>query len=168
MKNSLGKKVLVALLAVVMSSSTALAVAKAAGKGIDKDTRCAVCGMFVSKYQNWVASSTLSDGKTEYFDGVKDMMAFFFAPQKYGAKPGSTVIDMSVNDYYTLTPIDAKKAFYVIGSDISGPMGPEFIPFATKAAADSFRQDHHGKEVLTFQAITPEMVESMRSGQRMK
>lgn len=167
MKNSLGNKALMALLALVMSSSTALGVEKAAGKAIDKDTRCAVCGMFVSKYQNWIASSTMSDGKSEYFDGVKDMMAFYFDPQKYGAKAGSSVIDMSVIDYYTLTPIDAKKAFYVIGSDVAGPMGPEFIPFATKAAADSFRKDHHGKEVLTFQGITPEMVESMRSGQRM-
>ena len=139
-----------------------------AAKTVDKDTRCSVCGMFVAKYPNWLATLTLSDGEIKYFDGVKDMMAFYFAPQKYGAKPGATVKTVGVNDYYTLSAVDAKSAFYVVGSDVTGPMGHEFIPFASKEAAEGFSKDHQGKSVLTFEAITAELVESMRSGQRMK
>jgi len=47
-------------------------------------------------------------------------------------------------------------------------MGHEFIPFASKAAADSFSKDHQGKDIMTFEAITSEQVEAMRAGQRMK
>ncbi len=140
----------------------------AAETTVDKKTRCAVCGMFVAKYPNWLVTLTLSDGTTNYFEGVKDAMAFYFAPQTYGAKAGATIAEIRANDYYTLKPVDGRKAFYVVGSDVTGPMGHEFVPFADKAAADSFSQDHHGKSVVTFEAITSEQVESMRSGQRMK
>lgn len=137
-------------------------------KALDKTTRCAVCGMFVAKYPEWVCQITMSDGSSNYFDGVKDMMAFSFAPQKFGAEAGTTPSDYLVKDYYTLAPVDGKKAFYVVGSDTTGPMGTEFIPFATKEAAEAFSKDHHGKKILSFSMITTDMVESMRSGQTMK
>ena len=164
MKNTLCKLVLVVLFGLAVMPANTLALDKAVGK----DARCAVCGMFVAKYPNWVVTLTLSDGETKYFDGVKDMMVFYFAPQKYGAKPGSTINEISVADYYSLTPVEARKAFYVVGSDINGPMGHEFIPFAAKSAAESFNKDHQGKEILTFEAITSEKVEALRAGQRMK
>jgi nitrous oxide reductase accessory protein NosL len=140
----------------------------AAEQAIAKDTRCAVCGMFVAKYPNWLATLTMSDGATLHFDGVKDMMVFFFNPGKYGAKPGATVSEMKVNDYYSLSPLDARKAFYVVGSDVTGPMGHEFVPFAAKEAAEAFSKDHQGKKVITFTEITAALVEEMRSGQRMQ
>lgn len=155
---------LLCLVALVVMARPALAAEPA----VAKDTRCAVCGMFVAKYPNWLASLTMSSGDRKHFDGVKDMMAFYFSPQKYGAKPGASITDLKVNDYYTLSPMDARKAFYVIGSDVTGPMGNEFIPFVDKAAAESFSKDHQGKSILTFQEITAEQVESMRTGQRMR
>ena len=164
MRDVLLKLVILVFLSLVSLSANVLALDKA----VSKDTRCAVCGMFVAKYPNWVVTLTLSDGETKYFDGVKDMMVFYFAPQKYGVKAGTTVAEISVADYYSLAPVEARKAFYVVGSDINGPMGHEFIPFASKAAADSFSKDHQGKDIMTFEAITSEQVEAMRAGQRMK
>ena len=163
MKSILYKILLLALVGVAAASN-----AVAAETAVDKDTRCAVCGMFVAKYPNWLVTLTMSDGAIKHFDGVKDMMVFYFAPQKYGAKPEATITGIRVNDYYTLTPVDAKKAFYVVDSDVNGPMGHEFIPFATKEAADSFNKDHHGQRVLAFEAITAQQVETLRAGQRMK
>ena len=162
------KSILCKILLLAICCLWAASPAAAAATTVDKSARCAVCGMFVAKYPNWLVSLTMSDGATNYFDGVKDMMAFYFAPQTYGAKPGVTIAEIRVNDYYTLKPIDARKAFYVVGSDVTGPMGHEFIPFSSKEAADSFSQDHHGMKTLTFEAITSEQVEAMRSGQRMK
>jgi len=135
---------------------------------IHSDTRCTVCGMFVAKYPAWICKVVLKDGKKEYFDGVKDMLVYYFEPAKYGANKDNPVVEMLTQDYYSLTVIDAKKAFYVVGSDVYGPMGHEFIPFSSAEAADAFNHDHHGKEILTFDQITLERVESMRSGTRMK
>ncbi len=156
------------LLLLVAGWLMAPASSPAAEQAVAKDTRCAVCGMFVAKYPNWLTTLIMSDGETKHFDGVKDMMVFYFAPQKYGAKPGAIINEIKVNDYYTLTPVDGRKAFYVMGSDVTGPMGHEFIPFAGKEAADSFSKDHQGKKILTFTEITAEQVESLRAGQRMQ
>lgn len=165
MRNALRTNLMLMLL---VGLAVAIKPVLAAEQVVAKDTRCAVCGMFVAKYPNWLATLTMSGGEIKHFDGVKDMMAFTFAPQKYGAKAGDTITEQKVNDYYTLTPIDAQKAFFVVGSDVTGPMGQEFVPFADKTAAESFSKDHHGKSILTFEGITSDLVEAMRSGQRMR
>jgi len=90
MRDVLLKLVILVFLSLVSLSANVLALDKA----VSKDTRCAVCGMFVAKYPNWVVTLTLSDGETKYFDGVKDMMVFYFAPQKYGVKAGTTVAEI--------------------------------------------------------------------------
>jgi len=136
---------------------------------ISPKERCPICGMFVTQYDEWI--TLIHDQKknhTYYFDGVKDMMVFYFSPGSYGGGPKEDISDMQVKDYYSLDWVNAQKAYYVIGSDVYGPMGHEFIPFSSHKAAQSFLKDHHGKRVIMFPEITIELVESMRSGQRMR
>lgn len=135
---------------------------------IADDTRCKVCGMFVAKYPNWVTQLHLDGGHVALFDGVKDMMVFYFSPEKYGFK-AEAIQDIWVKNYYDSTKwLDGRKAFYVVGSDVHGPMGHEFIPFESREAAENFKKDHAGKSILTFDEITSERVESMRMGMKMK
>ncbi len=110
-------------------------------------TKCPICGMFVAKYPKWITIIQDNHGKRYYFDGVKDMMKFYFQ------HPKKTFEKIVVLDFYTLKPIDAKKAFYVIGSNIYGPMGYELIPFRTKEDAAIFKKEHYGKAILTFDQI---------------
>jgi len=136
---------------------------------VSDQTRCSVCGMFVAKYPNWLAQIHYEDtGQTKFFDGVKDMMVFYFNPKLYGGASRDAIRALFVKDYYSLNWLSAKEAFYVVGSDVFGPMGHELIPFETRAAAESFSKDHHGKKILTFEEITPELIESLRAGQRMR
>lgn len=141
--------------------------ARANEPGIAKDARCPVCGMFVAKFPQWVTQLVLSDGRIETFDGVKDMMAYFFSPQSYGAAEGVTVGEVRVKDYYGQQWIDGRRASYVIGSDVYGPMGHELIPFAEKSHAETFLKDHKGQEILPFPDITPQLIESLRHGHGM-
>ena len=136
---------------------------------VPDNVRCPVCGMFVSKYPNWLARMHYdSPDKTEFFDGVKDMMAFYFTPQKYGGVSREAIRGIYVKDYYSLKWLAAKEAFYVIGSDVYGPMGHELIPFGSREAAESFSRDHHGKNILAFDEITPDLIESLRMSQKMR
>lgn len=135
---------------------------------IKQDEKCRVCGMFVAKYQPWIAQLHYTSGDVAMFDGVKDMMAYFFEPEKYGATTGDTVSAIYVKDYYTQEWLDGKEAVYVIGSDVMGPMGHEFIPFNASPAAENFVKDHKGKSILEFEEITPEQVSAMRGGMKMK
>ena len=131
------------------------------------NVRCPVCGMFVAKYPQWLTQLTLSDGRTETFDGVKDMMAYAFSPESYGAAPGVTVGEVRVRDYYSQKWIDGRRASYVIGSDVLGPMGHELIPFAEPDHAESFLRDHKGGKILRFPDITRELIDSLRRGHTM-
>jgi len=135
---------------------------------ISKDDRCAVCGMFVAKYSTWITQIRHADDAVKCFDGVKDMMVYYFNPESYGSYSEESIKEMWVKDYYSLKWHDARSAFYVVGSDVKGPMGPEFIPFSSKGAAETFLKDHHGEKIITFTEITSEMVESMRHGHKMK
>jgi nitrous oxide reductase accessory protein NosL len=152
-------------LAVLLSLWAALAVAQMPPKPGPKDL-CPVCGMLVSKYPNWVATIVYKDGHAHHFDGAKDMFKFWFDPPKYVAAHNRNMIaSVWVTDYYGLQKIDARKAWYVIGSDVLGPMGHEFVPLASKADADDFFKEHSGKRVLTFEQVNKEMSVRLDDGQ---
>ena len=136
-------------------------------KEITPQERCPVCGMFVAKYPDWITQVRLSNGTVKFFDGVKDLLAFLFNPASFGAA-GQTAKEIWVKDYYTLAWLDGRAAWYVIGSDVYGPMGHEFIPFGSAGAAENFRKDHNGTKVVRFNEITEPLVQSMRHGQKMR
>lgn len=120
---------------------------------VTHDEKCPVCGMYVYKYPRWAAQIYYKE-KHYSFDGVKDMMKWYF-------KNKEGITKMQVSDYYSQHAIDATKAFYVFGSDTYGPMGHELIPFAHKEDALNFYKDHHGKEILEFGAIRAELVDDL-------
>ena len=124
--------------------------------------KCPVCGMFVAPYPNWLGVIVYKDGGRFFFDGPKDLFTCYLSPGKYGpARNRADIVDLYVVDYYSVAAIDGRKAFYVIGSDVRGPMGKELVPFAKKTDAEGFLKDHHGKKVLPFDEITPAMLKSL-------
>ena len=123
---------------------------------VPEEVKCPVCGMFVAKYPKWVALIEV-ETKKHYFDGVKDMMKFYIFDIDF-PYDRNKIMNIEVTDFYTLKAIDAKQAFYVVGSDVYGPMGNELIPFLTKDAAENFMNDHAGKKIIAFDEITPKLV----------
>jgi len=73
----------------------------------------------------------------------------------------SDIRALFVTDYYTLTLINGYEAFYVLGSDVYGPMGKELIPFEKEAEAREFMKDHKGKAILRFKDVTPEIIKPL-------
>jgi nitrous oxide reductase accessory protein NosL len=114
---------------------------------VPKEAKCPICGMFVAKYPKWTAYVKDTKGKEFYFDGVKDMMKYYFNHKNEHFSP------ILVQDFYTLKPIDGRKAFYVIGSNVYGPMGEELIPFQKLEDAKIFKKEHFGKRIITFDEI---------------
>ena len=109
---------------------------------VGKKDLCPVCGMFVHKYPNWIGQIVFNDKTFAFFDGPKDMFKYYFDLKKYNPKKKMGDIEgIWVTDYYTIRPIDAKTAFYVVGSDLLGPMGRELIPHINAKAAENFLKD---------------------------
>jgi len=121
---------------------------------VTKKDKCQVCGMHMHHYPNWVTRIKYAKDETYNFDGMKCMFKFYF-----NNKEGIT--DILVQDYYTLKTINAKDAYFVVGSDVYGPMGHELIPFKDKKSAKSFSLEHKGKQVLSFDEITEYLVRSL-------
>lgn len=118
--------------------------------------KCPVCGMFVAKYPDFAAQIQFRDGSTFYFDGTKDMFKFYGNLSRYA--PGKKPADISailVTSYYDLTMVDGSSAYYVMGSDVFGPMGRELIPFVKESEARDFLQDHKANKILRFRDVTP-------------
>lgn len=150
--------------AVLISVWAALAAAQMPPKPGSKDS-CPVCGMLVSKYPNWVATIVYKDGHAHHFDGAKDMFKFWFDPPRYVAGHNRDMIgSIWVTDYYGLQKVDARKAYYVIGSDVLGPMGHELVPLASKADADDFMKEHKGARLLSFEKVGADLPARLDEG----
>ena len=124
--------------------------------------KCPVCGMFVAKYPDFLAEIVFKDGSVAFFDGTKDMFKYYFNLKDYQRSKNQTDIDsIYVTDYYYLTLIDGYKAYYVIGSDIYGPMGRELIPFEKADDAKEFLKDHKGTAIFEFKQIKYDIVKGL-------
>ena len=152
------------LLAVVLvlsafRSSSCAQTAPVAATPADK---CPVCGMFVAKYPDFLAQIIFTDGSHALFDGAKDMFKYFFDLKKFNAaKKQSDIASVYVMDYYSMKPVDGRTAWYVVGSDVYGPMGRELIPFQQETEAKEFSKDHSGKQILRFDEVTPALIKGL-------
>jgi nitrous oxide reductase accessory protein NosL len=118
--------------------------------------------MFVTKYPEWVASVLYRDGHAHHFDGAKDLFKYLLDLPRYA--PGHSVdaiAAIAVTDYYSLEKVDARSAWFVIGSDVLGPMGHELVPLAAAADAEGFMADHGGRAIVRFDAVDAELLERL-------
>ncbi len=157
--------------ALIMFLAASLLPATVVGQGAAKPPRpaakdlCPVCGMLVSKYPNWVATIVYKDGHTHHFDGAKDMFKFWFDPAKYAAgHKREDMVAIRVTDFYNLQPVDARKALYVVGSDVLGPMGHELVPLASREDAADFLKEHKGRRILGFEQVAKDLPPGLDDG----
>jgi copper chaperone NosL len=113
--------------------------------GDSERERCAQCGMFVDIAPSWTTGATTRDGARIRFDTPRCLVAWSKSPAGRGAR------DPWVTDYYDQRHVSAGEAQYVIGSDVIGPMGADFVPIAGSSTLTArFRDDHHGTRILSF------------------
>lgn len=152
------------MLALVWLPGGAGASAKAEGMPVaaSKTDKCPVCGMFVAKYPDFLAQIIFTDGTYALFDGPKDMFKYYLNIKKYTrAKDLPEVAFIYVTDYYSTTPVDGRKAWYVAGSDVFGPMGRELMPFVQETDAKEFMKDHYGKKLIPFGDVTADVIDGL-------
>ncbi len=144
---------------VVLAASPAAAERKPVTPA--KNDKCPVCGMFVAMFPEMVGEIIFEDGTYAAFDGPKDMFRYYLNMKKYNPSKNINDIDaIYVHEYYNLTFIDGRKAYYVVGSDVYGPMGRELIPFLTEKDALAFEKDHKGK-ILRFGDVTEAVLKGL-------
>jgi copper chaperone NosL len=116
--------------------------------------KCTVCGMPPANYPNNRAQVMTMDKKTLHFCSGHCLVNFLADPAKYAgpeAKPmgvWATVYPEGMYDY-------AGGLFYVTGSKVQGPMGPEPFAFRTKKQAEEFMAKEGGS-IVSFKDLKPE------------
>ena len=125
--------------------------------------RCPVCGMTVDKYRSSSAQVVFKDGGYAVFDGAKDLLTFYLDVGRYARnRSRDDIVAIYVTDYYRLQLIDARAAFYVLGSDVMGPMGRDLIPFQSLDDARTFIEDHKGQMILRFDDLSASVLFELR------
>jgi nitrous oxide reductase accessory protein NosL len=152
----LGK--IAALFALSVFAAATQAGEEYAPKPIAKSERCPVCGMYPANYPKWHAQIVFKHGEHSSFDSPIEMFRFVHNMAKYDKRHVTADIGMIyVPDFDTGSWLEARQAFFVIGSRAKGPMGDDLPAFASKDAASGFIKNSGG-EVLTFQQVTPSVV----------
>ncbi|HEY0845269.1 MAG TPA: nitrous oxide reductase accessory protein NosL [Noviherbaspirillum sp.] len=155
-----------ALLAiVVLLAACGKEVAQVAALEPGKDTACALDGMVLVDYPGPKAQMHFAEGAPEFFCDITELFAMVLAPEQKRPVTGIFVQDMGKADWAQPVGhwVDAKAAFYVVGSRKHGSMGPTFGSFANEQDALAFAQKEGGS-VKRFEQITIEMVDKHASG----
>lgn len=125
----------------------------------DSKTVCSLDGMTLLDYPGPKGQIAYADGSVNFFCDTLEVVSMLLKPEQQKTVKGAYVQDMGKADWNKPQGnwIDARTAFYVVGSRKHGGMGPTLATFATQATADQFAKDNGGK-VLAFSALTPDMV----------
>ena len=128
---------------------------------IDRGTSCELDGMLLADYPGPKAQvHYAAQDKPSFFCDTVELFSTLLAGEQVRAARAIYVQDMGKAewDHPQGHWIDAKTAFFVLGSKRHGSMGPTIGSFSQEADAKKFATEFGGK-VLRFGEITADMVD---------
>jgi copper chaperone NosL len=129
-------------------------------KEITAGTSCSLDGMTLAEFAGPKGQIHYATGETDYFCDTVEMFSIYLQPEQKKRIAGIFTQDMGKADWEKPHGnwIDAKQAFYVVGSKKTGSMGPTLAAFANQQDAETFAKTFGGK-VLAFDKVIPDMVD---------
>jgi len=139
------------------SGSEEQATAKAAPVNFATGDECHVCGMVITNFPGPKGQATTEkDQHVRKFCSTRDMFAWALQPENVNRNHTLYVHDMAETEWASpddTSLIDAREAFYVVGSSRKGAMGPTLASFASQVGAENFANEQGG-EVMAYSEIT--------------
>jgi copper chaperone NosL len=120
---------------------------------------CSLDGMLLMDYPGPKAQIHYDMGEPDFFCDTVEMFSIYLRPEQQKRIKAIYTHDMGKASWEAPREewIDAKKAFYVLGSKKMGGMGPTLASFAKQEDAQAFAKTNGGK-VLRFDEVTIDMV----------
>lgn len=135
---------------------------------IESGEECHLCGMIITKFPGPKGQLyKRGNANNLKFCSTRDMFAYFLDPEHQHNIQQAFVHNMAVNTWEQLddtTYIDAREAWYVIGSNKGGAMGPTLASFADQESANSFAKKQGGK-LYHFDDLNLALISSMKMGE---
>jgi copper chaperone NosL len=131
---------------------------------IESHEECHLCGMIINGFPG-PKGQLYERGKQNSlkFCSTRDMFAYLLDPEHQHAIQTSYVHDMTVNPWDhpdEQTYIDARQAWYVVGHNKKGAMGPTLASFSDQQVALSFAKQYGG-QIYHFEDINQQLLQSM-------
>jgi len=131
------------------------AVMSARPSAISAEDECALDGMIVANYPGPKAQILYrEEDKRDFFCETKELFYVYIEPGMEAKVAAIYVQDTASVDWKKPVNnwIDAKGAYYVVGGNLHGSMGPTYAPFKSKEAAAPFVKEYGG-EIMTFDEV---------------
>lgn len=126
---------------------------------ITKESACALDGMYLADYPGPKAQILYEGAPApEFFCDTMEMFSLYLKPEQARKVAGIYVQDLDKTPWEAPKGswIDARSAFYVVGSKKRGAMGPTIPSFGTRDGATKFAEANGGK-VYPFAEVTADM-----------
>lgn len=115
-----------------------------------KEERCATCGMKIDRASAWRSEIELGSGAVLEYDTPRCALRAWLT-RKFEMK------SLRVQEYYDRAFRDGEAVRFVVGGDVLGPMGADFVP-VEPSRVTKFIQDHSADRAYLLGEITPEIV----------
>jgi copper chaperone NosL len=132
--------------------------AAAAPREVTSGTACSLDGMLLGDYPGPKAQIHYAGSdEPDYFCDLIEMFRMYLKPEQVRGVRALYVQDMGNTDWERPRGqwVDARTAFFVVGSRRHGSMGPTIASFALEADARRFVTEHGGR-VLPFGGVKAE------------
>ncbi len=125
---------------------------------------CHVCGMIIARFPGPKGEAFVRGQKHALkFCSTRDLFTWLLQPETAAVVQEVYVHDMSAGTWAHPDDsafIDARAAFYVVGSDAMGAMGPTLASFRTEEEAKAFIAKHGGR-IARYKDITLKLLSDL-------
>lgn len=148
------------LILVAVLAACSKPAAPVAPQEITAGTSCSLDGMTLADFPGPKGQIHYATGKPDFFCDTVEMFSIYLQPEQKKRITGIFTQDMGKTDWQKPQGqwIDARLAYFVVGSRKNGSMGPTMASFARLQDAENFARQFGGK-VLRFDQVTPEMAD---------
>ncbi len=119
---------------------------------IEVHKECPLCGMIPARYPQFHCQLVLKNGDYVAFDSATGLLTYLLFPDKTGMEPGK-VSQVYFKDYVTEAWIPSDQTYFVVGSEIMGPMGIEFLAVDSEENALAVKRQEKGELIIQYQQI---------------
>ena len=92
------------------------------------------------------------NGKKQFFSSTKYMLKAYY-------KDEQNISKIYTADFASSRLMDAKKGYFVFGSNLLSLAGDDLIAFDSEEKANIFSKKHNGKKIMKFEKVSKRLVD---------
>jgi len=119
---------------------------------IEAHKECPLCGMIPARYPEFHCQVIFENGDYEAFDSAAELLVYLLFPERTEIQPPK-VRAVFFRDHQSGAWIEAEATFFVVGSDVLGPMGIEFLAADSREKAEEIMKTENGQRIVSYREI---------------